>query len=267
MGKLINPNSSAHGSFLPAEYVKNKSQTRANFVALLLFTIVMAGVIGVFVVNHQRWREVSAQAKLISTQFSEEAEKIEQLKGLETQRADLLDRAEVVTALIDRVPRSVMMAEIVRGMPDGMTLTVVDLEGERVKPPAPKVDPKANKGKTKSLSAKSTGKDKEEALAPEKVLPPKFRHTLTIEGLADQNEKITDFLANLKASPLFVEVELPLIAATIVDQVEWRKFKITMRLREDADARQVAGTEEFQIDRSAFGSPTTNFTAIQADTE
>ena len=266
MGKLINPNSSAHGSFLPAEYVKNKSQTRANFVALLLFTIVMAGVIGVFVVNHQRWREVSGQARVISTQFSEEAEKIEQLKALETQRADLLDCAEVVTALIDRVPRSVMMAEIVRGMPDGMTLTIVDLEGERVKPPAPKVDPKANKGKTKSLSAKSAGKD-EEPPAPEKVLPPKFRHTLTVEGLADQNEKITDFLANLKSSPLFAEVELPLIAATIVDQVEWRKFKITMRLRDDADARLVAGTEEFEIDPSAFGTPTTNFTAVETDTE
>lgn len=255
MGKLINPNSAAHGSFLPAEYVKNKSQMRANFFALLLFTLVMAGVIGAFVVNHQRWREVREQARTISAQFEDEAAKIDQLKQLETQRADLLDRAEVVTALVDRVPRSVLMGEIVRAMPTGMTLTLVQLEGERAKPPVQKSDPKASKGKTKSIASKTVkGKDEKE---PEpKVLPPKFKHTVTVEGLADQNEKIADFLAAIKASPLFTEVELPLIASTIVDQVEYRKFKVTMRLREQADARQVAGAEEVELNRAAFGVTT-----------
>ena len=114
MGRLINQKPSGSASFLPQEYVKSKSQIRANFFALLLFTLVMAGVIGAFFVNHQRWRDVEAQAAVISAQFTEEAAKIEQLKALEAQRADLLDRAEVVTALIDRVPRSVLMAEIVR---------------------------------------------------------------------------------------------------------------------------------------------------------
>ncbi|MEM9373768.1 MAG: hypothetical protein AAGA55_09005, partial [Planctomycetota bacterium] len=192
MGKLINPNSSAGGSFLPAEYVKNKSQTRANFVALMLFAIVMAGVVGVFVVNHQRWRDVTADAKVVATQFSEEAAKIDQLKELENQRAELLDRAEVVTALIDRVPRSVLMAEIVRAMPDEMTLTVVDLEGDRIKPPAPAKE-KKSKGKTRSISRKSAGKD-EKPEAP-KVHPPKFKHTLTVEGLTEENEQVADFLA------------------------------------------------------------------------
>lgn len=253
MGKLIKQGSGGQGSFLPAEYVKNKSQVRANFVALLLFTMVMAGVIGAFVVNHQRWRKVRAQADAISAQFAEEAAKIEELKQLESQRTDLLDRAEVVTALIDRVPRSVLMAEIVRGMPAGLNLTMVSLEGERAKPPPPKVEPKA-KNKTRSISESAQKDDKPEE--PEKVLPPRFEHTLTIEGLADQNEKIADYLAALKSSPLFTQVELQLIAGTLIDKTEFRKFKVTMALREQADAHQVAGAEEVRIDRSAFGVTT-----------
>jgi len=259
MGKLINPNTSSGGSFLPAEYVKNKSQTRANFVALLLFAIVMAGVIGVFVVNHQRWRQVTADAKVVATQFSEEAAKIDQLKDLEAQRAELLDRAEVVTALIDRVPRSVLMAEVVRAMPSEMTLTVVDLEGDRIKPPAPK-NTKNDKGKTKSLTKKNAKSD--EAPAPVKVLPPRFKHTLTIEGLAEENEHVADFLAGVKSSPLFVDVELQQISSTIVDQVEWRKFRVTMRLSEKADARDVAGAVEVELENDGIG-----VTGVDTDSE
>jgi Tfp pilus assembly protein PilN len=243
-----------NGSFLPTEYVRNKSQVRANFVALLLFTLVMAGVIGAFVVNHQRWREVNEQSRLIAAQFEEEASKIDQLKALETQRADLLDRAEVVTALIDRVPRSVLMAELVRELPGGVTLVLVDLEGERVKPPAPKPDPKS-KVKTRSLTSRAAPAD-EKAEEPQKVLPPRFRHTVVIEGLAADNTLIADYVSVLQASPLLAEVELPLITGTIVEQTEYRRFKITMRLREQADARQVAGVEQFSLEGAAFGVTT-----------
>lgn len=245
---IRNLNQSANGSFLPPEYVKNKSQVRANFFALLLFTLVMAGVIGAFVVNHQRWRNVHAQAEVISAQFAEEATKIDQLKGLEAQRTDLLDRAEVVTALIDRVPRSVLMAEIVRDLPEGIVLTLVGLNGERARPPAPPADPKA-RGKaptTRSIAGRAAA-PAEAKPAPEKVLPPRFTHTVTIEGLSTENGKIADYLGLLKASPLFSDVEVALITGTVVEEVGYRRFKMTMKLREQANARQVVGVEEFGL--------------------
>ncbi len=245
---IRNLSQSGNGSFLPAEYVKNKSQVRANFFALLLFTMVMAGVIGAFVVNHQRWRTVHAQAQTISTQFAEEASKIDQLKALEAQRAELLDRAEVVTALIDRVPRSVLMAEIVRDLPEGVVLTLVGLDGERARPPAPPADPKARAKAPSTRSIASKGPAPAETKpAPEKVMPPRFTHTVTVEGLSTENEKIADYLGSLKNSPLFSDVELALIAGTIVEDVGYRRFKMTMKLKEQANARQVAGVEEFGL--------------------
>ena len=240
------------GSFLPKEYVKGRSQLRANIMALFLFMLVLAGVVGAFVVNHQRWRRVHHEQKLVATSFEEEAAKIKQLEELETQREELLERAEVVTALKDRVPRSVIMGEIVRAIPSGLTLTEFNMEGERIKPPPPKKDAKASP-KTRTISGKSVGAGKDEEEEKPKVLPPKFKFTLSIEGIAIENDQVADFLSSIKASPLFSEVELPLIDETIIDKESYRKFKVTMVLRDQADARLVEGTEEFKIGRVDFG--------------
>jgi Tfp pilus assembly protein PilN len=244
----------AGGSFLPKEYVKGKSQLRANIMALMLFVLVLGGVVGAFIVNHQRWRRVHVEQKQVSAAFEEEAAKIKQLEELENQRVELIERAEVVTALKDRIPRSVLMGEIVRAIPDGLTLTTLNMEGERIKPPAPKADPKAAT-KTRTLKGKNVaaGKDGEGEEDKPKVLPPKFKFSLSIEGIANENDQVADFLTAIKASPLFDQVELPLIDETIIDKQSYRKFKVTMNLREQADARLVQGTEEFKIGKVDFG--------------
>lgn len=251
------------GSFLPAEYVKGKSQIRANIIALMLFTLVLAGVVGAFVVNHQRWNRVHQEQKTVAKEFEDEANKIQQLKDLEAQRVDLIERAEIVTALKDRVPRSVLIGEIVRAIPEGLTLTMVNLDGERVKIVVPKEDKSASK-KTRTLKGKNVGKGKDapDDEVKEKVLPPKFKFSLAIEGVADNNELVTDFFASLKNSPLFGEAELPYINETTLDKQKFRKFKITMNLLANADAQQVAGTQEVEIGVVDFG-----IAGKQTDTE
>ena len=249
------------GSFLPKEYVKGRSQFRANIMALLLFVLVIGGVVGAFVVNHQRWRRVHQEQKQVAASFKEEATKIEQLKELESQRVELVERAEVVTALKDRIPRSVLMGEIVRAIPDGLTLTEVTMEGERIKPPAPKNDPKSNP-KARALKTKGVASGKDAEAEKPKVLPPKFKFSLAIDGIAIENDQVADFMESIKESPLFEEVELQLIDETLIDKRAYRKFKITLDLRDRADARLVKGTEEFKIGRVEFG-----IAGSDADTE
>lgn len=242
------------GSFLPAEYVKGKSQIRSNIIALFLFTMVLAGVIGAFVVNHQRWNRVHSEQELVAQEFEAEATKIKLLQGLEEQRVDLIERAEIVTALKDRVPRSVLLGEIIRAVPEGMTLTLIDLDGERVKVVVNKDDKKKG-SKARTLKGKNVGKgkDTEGDKKPAKVLPPKFKFSLSIEGVAENNELVTDFFALLKNSPLFGDAELPYINETTLDKQKFRKFKITLKLLNNADAHLVAGTEEVEIGAVEFG--------------
>lgn len=239
-------NSSSDGaSFLPTDYVRGKGQARASMFAILLFVLVLAGVIGAFFVNHQRWNRVRDEQKVVAASFKEETAKIEQLKELEDQRVVLTDKAEIVTALKDRVPRSVLMGEIIRGIGSSITLTEINLDGERVRPPA--VKPVA-KGAVKSIGVSGVGNGKDQAPAAPKVHPPKFKFSLAVDGLSGSNDDIADYLASLQASPLLSSVELQFINQTQIDSIDFRKFRITMKLSQNADASLVEGTVAVGID-------------------
>ncbi|MBO6513885.1 MAG: PilN domain-containing protein [Phycisphaerales bacterium] len=240
------------GSFLPSDYVRGKGQARASMFAILLFVLVLAGVIGAFFVNHQRWSRVREEQKMVAASFKEETAKIEQLKVLEQQRIVLTDKAEIVTALKDRVPRSVLVGELIRGIGSGITLTEIELEGDRVRPPKPVADPK--KKKVKSIGVNGVGSGKDAATTTPKVHPPKFKFILSVNGLSENNDDIADYLSSLKSSPLLSDVELQYINQTLIDSVEYRKFKITMNLSPSADAANVEGTVAIDMDGNIVDS-------------
>ncbi|MGJ8637250.1 MAG: PilN domain-containing protein [Phycisphaerales bacterium] len=251
------------GSFLPSDYVRGKGQARASMFAILLFVLVLAGVIGAFFVNHQRWSRVFEEQQIVAASFKEETAKIEQLKVLEEQRVVLTDKAEIVTALKDRVPRSVLVGELVRGIGSGITLTEIELEGDRVRPPKPKADPKAKK--VKSIGVNGVGNGKDAASSAPKVHPPKFKFTISVDGLSENNDDIADYLSSLKASPLLDGVELQFINQTLIDSIEFRKFRITMDLAPYADASMVEGT--VAIDMEGNIVETRGSTKVTSDTD
>ena len=236
-------------SFLPTDYVRGKGQARASMFAILLFVLVLAGVIGAFFVNHQRWSRVREEQKVVAASFKEETAKIEQLKQLEEQRVVLTDKAEIVTALKDRVPRSVLMGEVIRGIGPSITLVEINLEGTRVRPPAPK--PVA-KGAVKSIGVNGVGNGKDQPVKAPKIHPPKFMFAMTVDGLSKSNDDIADYLASLQNSPLLASVELMYIKQTQIDSVDYRKFRIAMNLSPNADASLVEGTMAIGIEGEGF---------------
>ncbi|MEZ6318710.1 MAG: PilN domain-containing protein [Phycisphaerales bacterium] len=241
MSLNLNPN---HGnaSFLPEEYIKSKGQARANIVALLLFGAVSVGTVGAFVYNYKRKVDLAHEVRQVRVEFEEASQKIDQLRALEKQRIDILERAEVVTAIIEQVPRSVLLAEIVRGMPEQVALTEFEMDGERVK-----VAPKAStdkQAKSKSVRGAKVVKKDETPEDQQKVLPPRFEHMITLTGLATLNNDVADYLEHLKNSPLLSNVELQYINETSIDEAELRKFRITMKIRESADLGKVASATE-----------------------
>lgn len=229
----------AGGSFLPETYVANKTQARANVLGLVLFVIVMGGVVGAFMVTNRQWNAVKAEQDAINAQYEEEALKIDQLKDLETQRLELVSKAEVTTALVDRVPRSVLLAEIVSAMPEPVTLLEFELESKRVKKAAPKLaDQSRNKGvKTISSKSKKAGEKKQDE-AP-KFDPPRFETSIALIGVATANNDIADFLANLKRCPLLGDVEIEYIRESRMGELDLRKFRVNAEVLPNADAADV----------------------------
>lgn len=233
-------------SFLPEDYVRGKDEARWNIISLLLFGVVMIAVVSAFILTNRRWQSVRVEQESIRTQFEEEAIKIAALEELEKQRVEMTEKASIVAALRDRVPRSLLMAELWRAKPKDTTLTTIELEGERVKQAPPSSGKAGSGAKVASLrGSKNAPPEEETTKAP--IAPPEFRHSLMIEGVAEANDHIADYLANLKDSPLLLDVELQFINETVLENHQYRKFRITATLNPEAKATDVEEAEEMTL--------------------
>jgi hypothetical protein len=67
---------------------------------------------------------------------------------------------------------------------------------------------------------------------------------------------VADFLASLKASPIFTNVEMAFIRETKEKDRELRKFQITANIRTDADTAKLADSlQKLIADRTAQMDP------------
>jgi len=232
-------------SFLPTEYVSKKRAQRAGSFTFALFCVVMFGVVAAFLVTTRRWRDIREQQSTINDLYQNEAIKIEQLKTLEAQRKQMIDKAEIVGALIERVPRSVLLAELVTRLPQGVVINTAELKSKRIEQV---LSVPAEAGKVQKVGSITPGAGaakggaaggKPGEVLPQKALPPKFEYRLVLQGIAAENNRIADYLQSLKGCELLRDVELQYIEEFSVEKVDMRKFEIVARVRTDVDAAQI----------------------------
>ncbi|MCW5774902.1 MAG: PilN domain-containing protein [Phycisphaeraceae bacterium] len=249
MDDFKRPDAGSQG-FLPADYVERKTETRFYALTLALFFTVMLAVVGAFLVTNQRWSSVRSDQRSINAQYEQATVKLEQLKSLEAQRSQMLDKARITTALLEPVPRSVLLAELVTALPRGVTLIEVKLQSKRIRATLAAPDPKAKPAASRSLSRPGVAAPTKPT-EPPKVEPPRFEYSLTIVGVASDNNQVADYLRLLQQSPLLSNVELLYIAQTTLDTLDLRRFEIVARLRDDADPRQVGNAREVELEALA----------------
>ncbi|HYC99615.1 MAG TPA: PilN domain-containing protein, partial [Phycisphaerales bacterium] len=222
-------------SFLPEEYLRRKADARSLIINLVLFGAVLSVTIGAFVVSNRRWNEVRAERAKVDLDWKNEELKIEQLKVMEAQKAALLYRASVTAALLERVPRSILMAELINRMPDNVTITQLDMVSKRIieqlKPDAAKA---ADEGR--SLVSKLAGPKDDSKAEQVKVRPPRLEFALKIEGTALSDTEVADYQAALKNCTLLDRVDLVSTEEAIMSEVPMRKFRLEAQIRADADA-------------------------------
>lgn len=219
-------------SFLPSDYIERKRERRANLLCLTLFLVVIFGVVAAFFVTNRQWESVREQQAMINVRYTQAAKDIEQLKTLETQKAEMLAKAELTAALVEKAPRSRVVAEIINRLPDKAALLQFELASER-----PRARPAAQAAPTgrspQSLSSQS------QQTAPVKVEIPRMRVTLSIVGVANTHNDVATFVTRLQECPLLERVDLKYSELTKIDDRQLNKFLIETRLRSDADARQL----------------------------
>ncbi len=220
-------------SFLPEDFLRRKRESKALILNLALFTGMIALVGGAFIVTNRQWAEVRSQQEAVNAEYEAEAAKIEQLKTLDTQRQELVYRAEVTTALIEPVLRSVLLAEVINRMPPTATLTELLLESARAVEPARKaVVPQAQ-----SLTGGTAGEGaKKEVVRPR---PMKLDFKVTITGLCANDTEVADFQTALLKCPLLDRVDLMSTVEHVDGDRQLRKFRIEASIKPDADTSTI----------------------------
>lgn len=249
------------GSFLPEDYVAAQSENRANFLVVLMFTVIMGLIVSAFLITNRRWQAIHDREATVNAAYKQEEEKIKQLHELKRRQAAIVEKAEIVNALTERIPRSILLAEFNTRRPSqAVVILDFELSGERVRQASG--DPSKQAGQVRSLSNKVAVRKTNQQSTQErpKVQPPRFKFSLSLVGVSPQNALITDYLSNLSACPLVKNVELEYIEKTIVDNEELRKFRIVAELRDDVDARILAdgGEGDRGVLRAAGGSVVTD---------
>ncbi len=226
----------SQSTFLPEDYITAKSEGRANVIALSLYAVVLAGVIGACIVTTRSLLEVRGRNRTASELLGVEGKKIEQIKSLESQRAQMMEKAEITAALIEKVPRWALLGETTLRMPLDMRLEQLCLKSTRAVAPPPPAESKPTTGAplVKSLTDKVTGSKKEPPKP--KVTAPVFTYALTIDGSAMRNNDVADYIASLKQSPVLDKVEMTFIKVVNEKDKEVRKFEVTANVRTNVDS-------------------------------
>ena len=233
----------AANSFLPEDYLQKKAERRAIAISLFLFLVVSICIVGAFFATYRKWWEVKTTVEEVNREFAAESKKIDQLKVLEAQRDELKEKADVTLALVERVPRSILMAELINRMPKQLTLTEFSLKSKRIlETPKLKKEITSLAGPQTLAAIKaaqtSTASSTPAADAP-KSLPPRFDFRLELVGLSATDDDVADYYQRLVACPLLDHVDMIFSSDIVIEEVSMRKFRIEASIKATADARTI----------------------------
>lgn len=209
-------------NLLPDDYIKRRAQRRANMMCLVLFAVVMIGVIAAAMVSSQSVQNSEQVLERINADYAEATKLISQMQNLQIQKSKLMRKATLSARLMERVPRSAILAVLTNSRPEGTSLIKVDLNTKKII---------YGSGGSKSRSAKfasraSAGNNNQISTSVE----------LQITGTAATDVQVARFIANLARNALVDVVDLVYSEEKLKDKQKIREFQIKIELKIDADA-------------------------------
>jgi Tfp pilus assembly protein PilN len=209
--------------FLPNDYLAKKSRRRANLACLAIAGGVSLVVGAALVLLTVDARSTARLRELVDQQYQEASQQVDQLKQLEEKRADLMRKVSLSTTLLERVPRSNVLARVTNHLPPGTSLVSLTMKMEEVEVRAP---------------SSASAADKEAAAKKGKPETVKIKqYVFRLDGVAPTDVEVATLINQLNRDPLFQNTvdllfseEAPGKAGASV-----RRFQLVFRLIPDAE--------------------------------
>jgi len=225
----------SNSSFLPEDYLEKRIARRTNAICLTLFVVVMIGVVAAWFVTGRQYQEVRKQRAAVKSELADKAKMLDKVEELTKQRETMKQKARVTSALVEKVPRDRMLAELINHMPPTMGLLKVGLKTEAVKSTA--------RPATSMEREKTSRRDK--AVRADEPAEVQIQPTvvgLSIVGLAPTDVEVAAFMQAVSSHELFSDVNLKFSEQTLVLEQPVRRFSIDMTINQDVDLSQVEKT-------------------------
>lgn len=212
-------------NLLPEDYVARRAQKRVNLLCLVLFGLVMAGVIGGTIASEQGLDKSREVYDRVNQSYSDASKLIGQVQQLETAKQRMFKKAKLAAGLLERVPRSYLLATVTNALPAGGSLKEFSFSSKRRRTVVVSKDAQSRFAKTAAQRDPGAGAD------------PSSRLDLSIEvtGLAGTDVEVARFIASMARCPLIQAVELVYSQEKKFQEAVVREFKVNMRLDPNAD--------------------------------
>ena len=218
-------------NLLPDDYADRRRRHRANLFCMVLFVCVMAGVGAAELVSRSSLANARGVLQRVNHDYTQAGLLIDQMRDLEAQEVALRRRAELTAGLIERVPRSSLLAAVCQALPKHSCLHEVTLEQQRVIRRTGDA-PSSSSGRSTRFQTMS---GQAPAASGEEVVT-----VLEISGLASTDVEVARFIANLARCPLVATADLVYsqekTAAQGGSDDASRKFQVKLELKPGADA-------------------------------
>jgi Tfp pilus assembly protein PilN len=218
-------------NFLPNDYTERRGRRRANIVCLLIGGVAALGLGLVVALALVSMFSSAAMRAVVEQQYVDASQQIKQLKDLEERRTGLVHKVELSSDLLERVPRSRLLARLTNCLPPKASLTGLVLKLEEVHVPAPAAAGASGAAANEPDKAAAKGGKNAKATTV-KVKAWTFR----VDGLAPTDVEVAEYMSRLSADPLFREVDLQFSEQfPYREGVTMRKFQMSFRLSPDAE--------------------------------
>lgn len=237
-------------SFLPDDYLERKAQRRANALCAILFILTMGGIGAAFTVSEKATKKVDTEYSKIDQEYLGEAKRIEQVRQMEEKQKRMKHQADLTASLLEKVPRSFVLAELTNALPQGVFLLDFALEskGKKSAASADQAGPRLTEYEKKKLAREAARKGT--PTTPVGPQPKIYDVYLKVSGIADTDVQVAQYLSRLSRSKLLKDVNL-LVSEEHNDKeagAKMRKFQIEMMIDPEAEVQAAAGVAGTEVE-------------------
>ena len=216
-------------SFLPDDYLERKQRRRTNAICAVLFFIVISAIGGAFTVTEKSMREIEKQAADVDVQYTGAAKRIDQYKQMEEKQRTMQHQAELTASLLEKVPRSKILARVTNGIPQGVSLLDFSM--------ASTLSTAVQKAPQTAFDARKAEIDAAKGIVNAMASQPRvYDVTMHLTGVAPNDGQVSRFITKMNGTPLFKDVNLVYTDEFSAGDKEnkLRKFSIEMSLNPNA---------------------------------